>query len=372
MLCRVAWRKTKFLCAAVFLCLLFGGIGARAAWGDEWKKTLQAAREEGQVTVYIYRFDRVLDAFKRDYPDIRVVSVTGRGSQLSARIMAERRAGKYLPDIYSGGVSSHVNILYRAKVLDPMRPLLTVPEVVDKSKWYEQRHSYVDPERKYIFAYIANPYSAQLHYNSNLVNPKEIESYWDILDNKWKGNILSLDPTLTGIWGPLRLFYYHPKLGPTYLKKLFGEMQIKVGRSDRQLTDWLAQGKSALCFGCKDTPRAKSQGLPVDSFITSDWKEGGAITASPGTISLVNRAPHPNAAKVFINWFLSPNGQMAVQKLGYPSDPPNSRRVDIPKDELPSYNRIIKGTKYFDVSDPAFSNMKPILKLINETRHGKK
>ena len=149
-------------------------------------------------------------------------------------------------------------------------------------------------------------------------------------------------------------------------------MQIKVGRSDRQLTDWLAQGKSALCFGCKDTPRAKSQGLPVDSFITSDWKEGGAITASPGTISLVNRAPHPNAAKVFINWFLSPNGQMAVQKLGYPSDPPNSRRVDIPKDELPSYNRIIKGTKYFDVSDPAFSNMKPILKLINETRHGKK
>ena len=77
MLCRVAWRKTKFLCAAVFLCLLFGGIGARAAWGDELKKTLQAAREEGQVTVYIYRFDRVLDAFKRDYPDIRVVSVTG-------------------------------------------------------------------------------------------------------------------------------------------------------------------------------------------------------------------------------------------------------------------------------------------------------
>ena len=97
-------------------------------------------------------------------------------------------------------------------------------------------------------------------------------------------------------------------------------------------------------------------------------KEGGAITASPGTVSLVNRAPHPNAAKVFINWFLSRNGQIAVQKLGHPSDPPNSRRVDIPKDELPSYNRRVEGTKYFDVSDPAFSDMKPILKLINETR----
>ncbi len=63
MLCRVVWRKMKFLCTAVFICFLFGSLPAQSAWGDEWGKTLQAAKKEGKVTVYISRFDRVLEAF---------------------------------------------------------------------------------------------------------------------------------------------------------------------------------------------------------------------------------------------------------------------------------------------------------------------
>ncbi len=92
MLSQIAWSKAKYLFGAILLCFLFGRTSAKAAWGGEWEKTLQAAKKEGQVTVYIYRFHRVLEAFKREYPDIRVVSVTGRGSQMSARIMSERRA----------------------------------------------------------------------------------------------------------------------------------------------------------------------------------------------------------------------------------------------------------------------------------------
>jgi iron(III) transport system substrate-binding protein len=357
-------RTIRFVLVILFL---LGTTRAHSAWQEEWEKVLQAAKREGQITVYVYQFEPVLEAFKKSYPEIRVVAVTGTGNQLGKRILAERRAEKYVADVFSGGVSTNFNVLYLGKALDPIRPALLLPEVLDESKWYEQKHSYADPENRYVFGYLGNLYSAQLHYNSTLVNPKEFDSYWDVLNPKWKGKLVSLDPALTGAWGPLRLFYHHPELGPRYVKQFFGGTGIKIGREDRQITDWLAQGRFAICLACKDAPRAKGQGLPVDSFDTNGWKEGGAITASPGSVSLINRAPHPNAAKVFINWLLSRDGQIAVQRLGAPNDPPNSRRIDIPKDDVPLHSRLVEGRKYLDVGHPSLSDMKPILQLIKES-----
>jgi ABC-type Fe3+ transport system substrate-binding protein len=145
-------------------------------------------------------------------------------------------------------------------------------------------------------------------------------------------------------------------------------MDITYSRDRRQLTDWLAQGKFALCLGCRDTERAKTQGLPVDEFDASDWKEGVGITTGGGSMSLIKGAPHPNAAKVFTNWFLSRKGQIALQKHKdlYGEDAPNSRRIDIPKDDLPAENRLVKGRKYIDVSRPEWQDMAPIHKLIKE------
>ena len=62
-----------------------------------------------------------------------------------------------------------------------------------------------------------------------------------------------------------------------------------------------------------------------------------------GTLGLVNRAPHPNAAKVYINWLLSRRGQMALQKNMLPTENPvDSLRIDIPKDEYPCSNGASK------------------------------
>jgi ABC-type Fe3+ transport system substrate-binding protein len=77
----------------------------------------------------------------------------------------------------------------------------------------------------------------------------------------------------------------------------------------------------------------------------------------------MNQAPHPNAAKVFINWFLSRKGQIALQKYGYPENPPNSRRIDIPKDDVSPDNRITEGRKYLDVGRPEYADMAPIFDL---------
>ena len=367
---RLLMTKNKFHALfAVVMLLAATATGSSAAepdWQKEWERTLTAAKKEGQVNIYIYRYERLLQDFKKDYPGINVVSVTGRGTELTARLMAERRAGKYIADVYSGGTNGNYNTLYKGKVLDPVKPALILPEVTDPSKWYGKEHRYADPEGQYIFAYLANPSGAQLAFNSNLVNPKEFKSYWDATNPKWKGKIVSLDPRDTGLGATMQFFYYNPEIGPEFMKKFFGGMDIQYAKNFRQMTDWLAQGRYAICMGCKDSLRAKGQGLPVDDFDTNKWKEGSSFSSGGGSLSMPNQAPHPNAAKVFINWFLSRKGQIALQKLGDPDDPPNSRRIDIPKDDVPMEARLQPGVKYFDVVKPEYGDMKSIFDLAKE------
>ena len=105
-----------------------------------------------------------------------------------------------------------------------------------------------------------------------------------------------------------------PRFGPSFIRKLYGEMDVTLFRDYRQGPDWLAVGKFAICFSC-DVDVLKQQGLPVDTFGPSVFKEGGGLVQQFGTVTLVNRAPHPNAAKVFINWLLSRKGQIALQKV---------------------------------------------------------
>ena len=353
--------------ALLLVWLAFAGpSAAQSNWQKDWEQTLAAAKKEGQINVYIYRYEGLLQDFKREYPGINVVSVTGRGTEMTNRIMTERRAGKFIADVYSGGTNSLFNTLYKGKALDPIKPLLLLPEVTDLSKWYGNEHRYADPEGKYIFAFIGSPSNAQLAYNTKMVDPKEFKSYADLLHVKWKGKIVSLDPRDAGLGATMQFYYYSPEIGPEFIKKFFGGMEITYSKNFRQMTDWLAQGKFAICMGCKDSMRAKNQGLPVDDLDTNRWKEGSSFSAGGGSFGYMNQAPHPNAAKVFINWFLSRKGQMALQKLGDVDDPANSRRIDIPKDDIPPDNRLQPGVKYFDVVKPEYGDMKPIFDLAKE------
>ena len=79
--------RIKFLAAPTMM-LFFMSTGqsvAQSNWQKEWEKTLAEARKEGQVNIYIYRYERLLEDFKKDYPGINVVSVTGRGTELTTR-----------------------------------------------------------------------------------------------------------------------------------------------------------------------------------------------------------------------------------------------------------------------------------------------
>jgi ABC-type Fe3+ transport system substrate-binding protein len=198
--------------------------------------------------------------------------------------MAERRAGKQLADLHGGGANGAFSVLYKAKVLASLKSAMILPEVIDESKWHGGKHSFIDPEGQYIFAYLASVSTAQLFYNSKLVKPEEFKSLFDILQPRWKGRIIALDPTNTGLGATMQFFYHHPDLGPPFIRKLFGEMDVTFSREYRQMVDWLAQGKFAICVGCKETEKARAQGLPVEDFDTSLWKEGASFSAGGGTL----------------------------------------------------------------------------------------
>ena len=340
---------------------------AKPAWQTEWDKTLAAAKKEGQVAVYISGYEEILPEFQKEYPEIKVVPITGRGSQLGQRLLAERRAEKYLADVVNAGGVTTYQQLFPNKVFDPLKPALLLPEITDTSKWYQGKHHYSDPENQYIFNYVGTATYGSISYNTKLVNAKEIKSYWDLLAPRWKGKIISRDVRVAGTGsGNARLFYYLPEVGPSYIKKLYGEMDVTLFRDYRQGSDWLATGKAAICFFC-EADVSKAQGLPVDTFGPGVFKEGAGLVTQFGTLGLVNRAPHPNAAKIFINWLLSRKGQMTLQKIMLPTENPvDSLRIDIPKDDVPVLQRRFDHIKYLDTSRPEWQDMKPILEVMNE------
>jgi iron(III) transport system substrate-binding protein len=225
---------------------------AKPAWQAEWERVLAAAKKEGQVSIYISGYEEVLPEFQKEYPEIKVIAVTGRGSQVAQRMIAERRGDKYLADVFnSGGVTTYGQ-LYAAKVLDPIKPALILPEITDVTKWYLGKHHYNDPENQYVFSYVGSATYGSVSYNTKLVDVKDFKSYWDLLNPKWKGKIISRDIRAPGPGsGNARLFYHLPDVGPSFIRKLYGDMDTVLFRDYRQGSDWLAVGKAAICFFCE-------------------------------------------------------------------------------------------------------------------------
>jgi ABC-type Fe3+ transport system substrate-binding protein len=346
----VCWQgKGVFLVSVVLTLHLLAANGlaraaeSRSTWQVDWEKTLKAAETEGEVTVYVVDYPRfTVSQFQKAYPRIRLNLVDGpSGPALSSRLMAERRAGKYQADLYIGGQGTHVSVLYPAKSLAPMPPAFILPEVKDASKWFKGKHRFVDPETRHSFVFQGHR-GLYISTNSQQARTDEIKSWWDLINPKWRGKIIGYDPAIAGVARNVLWYVYMNKsLGPEFMSKLYGDMQLTLSRDHRQLVDWLASGKAAICVPCDDAElgAAKEQRLPVEG-ITHTLKEGDYIAAGQGVISLIAPAPHPHAAQIFLNWFLSREGQSLYQEHSVKSGQrnANSRRTDIPKDVIaPEY-----------------------------------
>jgi len=317
---------------AVFLLNLIVVDRVRGDWKQDWDKTVAAAEKEGEVTIYGQSragVGKAILAFKDAYPKIKINFIGGSGSDLAKKIMAEKRADKHLVDLSIGGGGTMVLVYHKAGLLQALPPQLILPEVVDQTKWWSKKHLYSDPERQHVFMAQGDAGSGIGAINTNFIKAGEIDSWWDLLASKYRGKFVMTDPDSAGNIGNWRFIYYSPNLGPKFIE---------------------------------NTENARSQGLPVRQIFSE--KEGDTISSGSGHIIAFKNAPHPNATKVYLNWFLSRDGQLAWQKL----TGRNSFRTDIPKDMIRYKDEQVpkEGGKYLLSSLPEYEDIKPLQKLVDD------
>jgi iron(III) transport system substrate-binding protein len=342
-------------------------VSARGDWKQDWEKTVAAAEKEGEITIYGQSragVGKAILAFKDAYPKIKTNLVGGSGSDLAKKIMAEKRAGKNLVDLSIGGGGTMVLVYYKAGHLQAIPPLLILPEVIDQTKWWSKKHLYSDPEGQYVFMAQGDAGSGIGAINTNFIKPGEIQSWWDLLAPNYRGKMVMTDADSAGNIGNWRFIYYSPDLGPKFIRRLLTETQIVFGGNEHQMMDWVGSGKYQMHVLAKleNTENARKQGLPVKQIFSE--KEGDTISTGSGHIVAFKNPPHPNATKVYLNWFLSRDGQLIWQKL----TGRNSFRTDIPKDMIPYKDEQVpkEGGKYLLSSLPQYEDVKPLRKLVDE------
>lgn len=322
------WARFSIFAFVILLPRL--ALGA-PSWQAEWERVLQAAKTEGVVSLLGTTGVEVRDAltlpFQKAY-GIRVDYFGGSGSQQATRVSAERRAGKYAWDIFVGGTTTGLVSMIPIKAFDPLDPALILPDVKDPKNWRGGGIEFVDPGRQ--MAVMTPTHRVILIVNSATVDPNSFKSYKDLLNPKWKGQIATDDPRRSGPGqASFTFFYLHPELGSDFIRAL-ARQELAVFRDPSQLINLVGQGKYPILIGPRDTMLADAikRNLPINIVNPNTVREGSDISPASGNVAMFNRAPHPNAAKVYINWLLSKDGQTHhARALGSVSD-----RLDVPLD----------------------------------------
>ncbi|HEY1375002.1 MAG TPA: extracellular solute-binding protein [Candidatus Binatia bacterium] len=316
---------------------------------QSWDQTLAAAKKEGSVVVVgspdpVMR-SGIIPKFTARY-GIPVEFLAGRSSETAQRLRTERGAGIYSVDVFLSGPDTTATVYYPEKMLDPLKPLLVLPEVTDGSKWKKGKLWFADPEERFVLRPF-NTVASLLFINTDFVKPNEIRAAKDLLNPKWRGKISTEDITTTGAGANLAARFYH-QLGADFVKKLYVDQKTVGTRERRQFTDWLVRGTQPICLNCRedDVRPLEKEGFKVQEiFELSDVMPG--INGSPWMLSVANRAPHPNAAKVFVNWIAGKEG-LEIYARGYGSA---TLRTDIDESYLSPGNIPKPNVKYFDDTD---------------------
>lgn len=320
--------------------LLIGATPSRAAETASWDSVVDAARHEGTLTVYnatAYPIIRKLgDAFKAKY-GIAVDVLDGRASEIAERVRTEQAAGRHIGDVIYGGTSVQVAKAQGRLEAHGTLPLSSriAPPLSDDGT--------VLPINIGNFAILIN---------TTMVKPGEVTSWKDLTDPKWKGKILSDDPRAAGaaaVWFEVTLEHF----GRAYHEKMAAQRPV-FSRAYAESERRLARGEYPVYmpFNISETPKLK--GLPVKPIIPSE----GVPYVSFGA-ALLKDAPHPNAARLFLNFMVGDVAQPMFAALGYG---PAAHGMD---DKVPADMRpLTVGAKLLGTTTPSKSDA--MLKLAAE------
>ena len=301
----------------------------------EWERTVEAARKEGKVVVSVpvsAELRRGIETvFKQRFgiePEVNV----GRAASITGRIQQESKAGVAYFDLHMGGSESMVTGLLSGGILAPLEQAMILPDIKDPNRWWGG-HIWVDNAKRYVYA--SQAFQVELIWrNTDHVKPEEIRSLNDLLNAKWSGKIGYLDPRTAGAGASMWSFLWKLK-GEEYLRKLAAQ-KLVLGRDQRVLAENLARGKIALVVALSYysiLPFAKA-GLPVRSVPIPH--EETYVSGGSGNVAMIKGAPHPNATKVFLNWFLGQEGQEIYSRaMGQ-----GTRRLDVDTQWLKEFGVI--------------------------------
>lgn len=320
----------------------------KAYWQEEWEKIISAARKEGRFNIITTTpATKIASEVFKDKYGIDVEMVSGGGGELAAKLIAEQRAGIFMTDLYLGGGNTIVARLKPAGIFTPLTEALILPEVKNSESWLNNKLPFIDKDANIIS--LARYPQHPLTINLETMKLEEIQSYQDLLHPKWKGRIITGDPTKTGPAGKwfsaMVEESFGPILGMDYMRELVKQEPV-ILRDDRLAAEWLIRGRYPVVMNMGIDILLvgfKKEGIkvPVKSITP---KEGGYLTTGGNNLALLKRAPHLNAARVFLNWLLSKEGQIVWSKASIK----HSTRVDIPPPEEIDTDILAKqaGVKY--------------------------
>jgi iron(III) transport system substrate-binding protein len=293
-----------------------------------WDALVEAARKEGKLAVNTFPgtgYRQALDVFTERYPGIALDHTNMIAREVAARVIPEQKAGVYAFDVTQMPATTALSDLLPAGAWAPIKPAIIHPDVLDDRNWRGGFEAgLLDNSKQFGYGFALNK-SQNFWINTDLVKPGEIRLVSDLLDPKWKGKMVLMDPRSGGFTaGPLtpaRKLY-----GDGFLKSVLVEQEPVITRDQRQATEMLIRGGMAIATGPTETiiDDFKNSGVDVkvDKIMFPD-----ATTLSGGSVWLFKNAPNPNAAKLFINWLLTKEGQTVWNEKALIE---NSRRTDVP------------------------------------------
>ncbi|MBI4332002.1 MAG: extracellular solute-binding protein [Chloroflexi bacterium] len=321
----------------------------KPGWEQQWNEVLDEARKEGKVVLIsaVASEARVeIDKAFRDKTGLTLEWIIGRTAETTQKVQAERRAGLYLVDMYYGSNNSPIDRFKPEGWLVPLSSKLMLPEVTDPGAWYGGKLPFLDSDQ-FAVTTTLSPKSPVL-INTDMVRPEEFKTFKDLLNPKWKGKMVMNDPLVGG--GGLELFQVMFAItGSDNMMRELAKQEPVLVRDLRLMVEWVAKGKYPVLVA----PQAGS---------VSDFMRAGApiayqslddsmyLTGTMGTLTIFDRTPHPKAAQVFLNWFLSKEGQTLNSRLNLTQ----SARLDTDTSFLSPDAKMQPNVKYFNTSNEDF------------------
>jgi iron(III) transport system substrate-binding protein len=323
-----------------------GSAPRAAANTQEWPQLVAVAKKEGKVAINTFPGDgykRALRAFTQAYPDIKLEHTGLHSQDFAPRIVQERQANIFTWDVATIPTSTALQVLRPAGVWDPIRPAIVLAEAKDDAGWdggFERGFAAVK-DRALTYGFVANR-GTGITINTDLVKDGQIKSLTDLLDARWRGKLLLPDVRVMGdaFWP---MTSARLSLGDDIIKRLFVDQEPVLSRDTRQMAEFMVRGRYPIGLGVNPLLLGQFQKQGLGKNLKLVHLPEIDVVSFSSTLWLVNRAPHPNAAKVLINWLLTKDAQIHWAK----EVEQNSRRAGVE----PGNPQLLppKGAKLFQV-----------------------